>query len=99
MGADSSFLSSVYRVGQVVFQGQGWGWVRSVYFALLLILAIVIVPLILIKLRSAWLEKADCAGDPAAVVPRLHHRHDHLSDGLSDPGRVAAGRYRPPGTP
>ncbi len=37
MGADSSFLTSVYRVGQVVFQGQGWGWVRSVYFALLLI--------------------------------------------------------------
>jgi len=35
MGADSSFLASVYRVGQVVFQGQGW--VRSVYFALLLI--------------------------------------------------------------
>jgi uncharacterized membrane protein YozB (DUF420 family) len=59
MGADSSFLESVYRVGQVVFQGQGWGWVRSVYFALLLILAIVIVPLILIKLRSAWLEKVD----------------------------------------
>ena len=76
-------MESVYRVGQVVFQGQGW--VRSVYFALLLILAIVIVALILIKLRSglAWLEKVDkhrliARRTLAAVVPRLHHRHEHL---------------------
>jgi len=44
----------------VLFQGQGW--IRPVYFTLLTshtILAIVIVPLILITLRRAWLEKFD----------------------------------------
>ncbi|PYU75825.1 MAG: DUF420 domain-containing protein [Acidobacteria bacterium] len=63
--ASTVFLASyvVYhiRVRQVVlFQGQGW--IRPVYFALLLshtILAIVIVPLILITLRRAWLGKFD----------------------------------------
>jgi putative membrane protein len=55
-----SYLFYHYRVGHVVFQGQGW--IRPVYFALLLshtVLAIVIVPLILITLRRAWLEKFD----------------------------------------
>jgi uncharacterized membrane protein YozB (DUF420 family) len=55
-----SYLTYHYRVGHVVFQGQGW--IRPVYFALLLshtVLAIVIVPLILITLRRAWLEKFD----------------------------------------
>jgi len=55
-----SYLVYHYRVGHVVFQGQGW--IRPVYFALLLshtVLAIVIVPLILITLRRAWLEKFD----------------------------------------
>jgi uncharacterized membrane protein YozB (DUF420 family) len=63
-GVSTVFLVSyvIYhiRVGHVVFQGQGW--IRSVYFALLLshtVLAIVIVPLILITLRRAWLEKFD----------------------------------------
>ena len=49
-----SYLLYHYRVGHVVFQGQGW--IRPVYFALLLshtILAIVIVPMILITLRRA----------------------------------------------
>jgi uncharacterized membrane protein YozB (DUF420 family) len=44
----------------VLFQGQGW--IRPVYFALLTshtILAIVIVPMILVTLRRAWLEKFD----------------------------------------
>jgi putative membrane protein len=56
----ASYLIYHYRVGHVVFQGQGW--IRPVYFALLLshtLLAIVIVPLILITLRRAWLEKFD----------------------------------------
>jgi len=47
-------------VGHVAFQGHGW--IRPVYFALLLshtVLAIVIVPLILITLRRAWLERFD----------------------------------------
>jgi putative membrane protein len=55
-----SYVVYHIRVGHVPFQGQGW--VRPVYFALLIshtILAIVIVPLILITLRRAWMEKFD----------------------------------------
>ena len=55
-----SYLIYHYRVGHVAFQGQGW--IRPVYFALLLshtLLAIVIVPLILITLRRAFLERFD----------------------------------------
>ena len=55
-----SYLLYHYRVGHVVFQGQGW--IRPVYFALLLthtILAIVIVPMILVTLRRAWLARFD----------------------------------------
>jgi len=56
----ASYLLYHYRVGHVVFQGQGW--IRPVYFALLFshtTLAVVIVPLVLITLRRAWLEKFD----------------------------------------
>src|SRR6266404_9080049 len=56
----ASYLLYHYRVGHVAFQGQGW--IRPVYFALLIshtMLAIVIVPLILVTLRRAWLEKFD----------------------------------------
>jgi len=64
-GASIVFLVSyvIYhiRVHQVIlFQGQGW--IRPVYFTLLLshtVLAVVIVPLILITLRRAWVEKFD----------------------------------------
>ncbi len=63
-GVSSAFLVSYivyhYRVGHVVFQGQGW--IRPVYFALLTshtILAVVIVPMVLVTLRRAWLEKFD----------------------------------------
>lgn len=55
-----SYLIYHIRVGHVVFQGQGL--IRPVYFALLLshtVLAAVIVPMILITLRRAWLEKFD----------------------------------------
>jgi uncharacterized membrane protein YozB (DUF420 family) len=55
-----SYLVYHYRVGHVPFQGQGW--IRPLYFALLLshtLLAIVIVPLILITLRRAWVERFD----------------------------------------
>src|ERR1700674_600427 len=56
-----SYVVYHIRVRQVVlFQGQGW--IRPVYFALLLshtILAIVIVPMILVTLRRAWLERFD----------------------------------------
>jgi len=55
-----SYLVYHYRVGHVAFQGHGW--IRPVYFALLTshtILAIVIVPLILVTLRRAWLERFD----------------------------------------
>ena len=63
--ASAAFLTSYliyhYRVHRVVlFQGQGW--IRPVYFAILIshtILAIVIVPMILVTLRRAWLERFD----------------------------------------
>src|ERR1043166_1034511 len=50
-----SYLAYHYRVGHVAFQGQGW--IRPVYFALLLthtVLTAVIVPMILVTLRRAW---------------------------------------------
>lgn len=56
----ASYLIYHYRVGHVAFTGQGW--IRPVYFALLLshtVLAIVIVPMILVTLRRAWLERFD----------------------------------------
>jgi putative membrane protein len=56
-----SYVTYHIRIHQVIhFQGQGW--IRPVYFTLLTshtILAIVIVPLILITLRRAYLEKFD----------------------------------------
>jgi uncharacterized membrane protein YozB (DUF420 family) len=56
-----SYVVYHIRVGHVLlFQGQGW--IRPVYFTLLTshtILAIVIVPMILVTLRRAWLEKFD----------------------------------------
>jgi putative membrane protein len=55
-----SYLLYHYRVGHVAFQGQGW--IRPVYFVLLLthtVLAVVIVPMILVTLRRAWLERFD----------------------------------------
>ena len=55
-----SYLIYHYRVGHVVFHGQGW--IRPVYFTILIshtILAIVIVPMILVTLRRAWLERFD----------------------------------------
>lgn len=56
-----SYVTYHIRVGKVVlFQGQGW--IRPVYFTILIshtILAIVIVPMILVTLRRAWLEKFD----------------------------------------
>lgn len=63
--ASCAFLVSyvIYhvRIHQVIhFQGQGW--IRPIYFAILIshtILAIVIVPLIIITVRRAWLERFD----------------------------------------
>jgi putative membrane protein len=55
-----SYLIYHYRVGHVPFAGQGW--IRPVYFTILFshtILAIVIVPMILVTLRRAWLERFD----------------------------------------
>jgi putative membrane protein len=55
-----SYLVYHYRVGHVPFAGQGW--IRPVYFVLLLthtILAVVIVPMIIVTLRRAWLERFD----------------------------------------
>jgi putative membrane protein len=62
--ASSLFLASYlvyhYRVGHVTFQGQGW--VRTFYVVLLgthTILAVVIVPMVLVTLRRAWVERFD----------------------------------------
>jgi uncharacterized membrane protein YozB (DUF420 family) len=55
-----SYLIYHYRVGHVPFQGQGW--IRPVYFTILIshtILAAVIVPMILITLRRAWMQRFD----------------------------------------
>ena len=56
-----SYVIYHLRVHQVIlFQGQGW--IRPVYFTILIshtLLAIVIVPLIIITLRRAWLERFD----------------------------------------
>ena len=55
-----AYLVYHYRVGHVVFQGQGI--IRAIYFVLLTshtILAIAIVPLILITLRRALTERFD----------------------------------------
>ena len=56
-----SYVTYHVRVGKaVLFQGQGW--IRPVYFTLLTshtILAAVIVPLIIVTLRRAWLGKFD----------------------------------------
>jgi len=55
-----SYLIYHYRVGHVAFQGQGF--IRPVYFVLLIshtILAVVIVPMILITLRRALSERFD----------------------------------------
>jgi putative membrane protein len=55
-----SYLIYHYRVGHVAFQGQGW--IRPVYFVLLTshtILAVMIVPMILVTIRRAWMERFD----------------------------------------
>lgn len=55
-----SYLIYHYRVGHVEFTGQGW--IRPVYFTILtshIVLAALIVPMILITLRRAWLERFD----------------------------------------
>ena len=55
-----SYLVYHSRVGHIRFQGHGW--IRPVYFTLLIshtILAIVIVPMILVTLRRAWMERFD----------------------------------------
>jgi uncharacterized membrane protein YozB (DUF420 family) len=63
-GVSSVFLVSYllyhYRVGHVTFHGQGW--IRPGYFVLLTshtVLAVVIVPMILVTLRRAWIGKFD----------------------------------------
>ena len=57
----ASYLDYHIRVGKaVLFTGQGW--VRPVYFTLLIshiVMAAVIVPMILITLRRAWLQRFD----------------------------------------
>ncbi len=54
------YLVYHYQVGSVGFQGQGW--IRPVYFTILIshiILAAAIVPLVLLTLYRAWKEQFD----------------------------------------
>jgi uncharacterized membrane protein YozB (DUF420 family) len=56
-----SYLIYHARIHQVVHI-QGQGWIRPVYFALLMshtVLAVVIVPMIIVTLRRAWLQRFD----------------------------------------
>ena len=64
------FVSCAFLVSYVIYHGrihqvvhfQGQGWIRPVYFTLLLshtILAVVIVPMIIVTLRRAWLQRFD----------------------------------------
>ncbi len=56
----ASYLAYHYQVGSVPFKGQGW--VRPVYFAILLthtILAAVVVPLVLITLTRGLRQRFD----------------------------------------
>ena len=67
-----SYLIYHARIHQVVhFQGQGW--IRPVYFTLLLshtILAVVIVPMIIVTLRRAWLRRlTSTASSPVGRCP------------------------------
>ena len=55
-----SYLVYHYQVGSVPFKGQGW--IRLVYFTILIthtILAAAVVPLALITLVRAWRERFD----------------------------------------
>jgi putative membrane protein len=55
-----SYLVYHYHVGSVRFRGDGW--IRSVYFTILVthtILAAAIVPLVLVTLRRAWRARFD----------------------------------------
>ena len=89
-----SYLAYHYRVGHVAFQGQGW--IRPVYFTLLLthtVLAIVIVPMIIDYAaprvaREVRQASTDRALDIAAVAVRERNRRDRLPDGVSDLSRA-----------
>ena len=55
-----SYLFYHYQVGSVPFKGRGW--IRPVYFTILLthtILAVTVVPLALVTLSRAWRERFD----------------------------------------
>lgn len=64
LAASTLFLGSYLyyhaQVGSVAFQGRGW--IRPVYFAILLshtILAVIIVPMVLVTVTRAWREQFD----------------------------------------
>ena len=83
-----SYLVYHYQVGSVPFKGQGW--IRPVYFTILLthtILATAVVPLALITLSRALREKFDAAPahralDFSDLALRFDHGRDRLLDAL-----------------
>jgi uncharacterized membrane protein YozB (DUF420 family) len=78
-----SYLTYHYQVGSVPFKGQGW--IRWLYFAILLthtILAATVVPLALITLIRALRERFDAHRRIARwTFPKCRWRHRRLSPG------------------
>ena len=78
------YLYFHFHAGLIRFGGEGW--IRPVYFTLLIshtILAVTIVPLAVITLSYALREKfgqphENCALDVSVVALRVRHRRDHL---------------------
>ncbi len=83
-----SYLFYHYQVGSVPFKGQGW--IRPIYFTILLthtILAVTVVPLALVTLSRALRERfrcapAHCALDVADLALRFRDWSDRLLDAL-----------------
>ena len=99
----TSYLIYHSQAGSVPFTKQGW--VRPVYFTILIshiILAAAIVPLALVTLYHAWLRAFRQASphrplDVADLDVRLDHRRGDLSDALSDvSGTAASLHFSPP---
>ena len=91
----TSYVIYHYHAGSVPFTGQGW--IRPVYFFILIthvILAIVILPMVLRTaysrlyraLRQARSHRAE---DFSAMDVRFGHRCDRVPDALSDVGSIS----------
>ena len=90
-----SYLTYHYQVGSVGFKGQGW--IRTVYFTILIshtILAVTVVPLALVTLSRALKGKFAHIGDRALDFSHLAVRFGdrHVVELVADPERQQAGQ-------